>query len=159
MLRPLLLGLALLFPGLAAGQTDLALGSIAADGDTPVEITADSLSVDQDTGRAVFSGNVLVVQGDIRIGAGQVEVFYDAEGNAITRLVAGDGITFVTATEAAEAATADYDLATGLLLLSGEVLLTQGRNALSSDRMTLDLRSGTARFEGRVRTVFNPEGQ
>jgi lipopolysaccharide export system protein LptA len=159
MLRPLVLNLALLLPGLALAQTNLSLGDIATNADTPVEVTADSLAVDQDTGRAVFSGNVIVVQGDIRIGAGKVEVLYDAEGGAITRLVASDGITFATATEAAEASEADYDLATGLLILTGQVLLTQGKNALAAERMTVNLRDGSAQLDGRVRTVFVPEGQ
>ena len=159
MLRPLVLNLALLLPGLALAQTNLSLGNITINGDTPVEVTADSLAVDQDTGRAVFSGNVIVVQGDIRIGAGKVEVLYDAEGGAITRLVASDGITFATATEAAEASEADYDLARGILVLTGQVLLTQGKNALSAERMTLNLRDGSAQLDGRVRTIFVPEGQ
>jgi len=159
MLRPLVLNLALLLPGLALAQTNLSMGNITTNGDTPVEVTADSLAVDQDSGRAVFSGNVIVVHGDIRIGAGKVEVLHDAEGGAITRLVASDGITFATATEAAEASEADYDLATGLLILTGQVLLTQGKNALSAERMTLNLRDGSAQLDGRVRTVFVPEGQ
>lgn len=159
MLRPLVFCLALLPAGLAHGQTDLSLGRIATEADTPVEVTADSLQVDQDTGRAVFSGNVFVNQGDIRIRAGKVEVVYEAEGGAITRLVASGGITFATTAEAAEATAADYDIASGILVLTGDVLLTQGRNALSAERMTVNLRDGSAQLEGRVRTVFLPEGE
>jgi lipopolysaccharide export system protein LptA len=158
MLRLFLLCLALIAPGAALAQMDLSLGDVAADGTTPVEVTADSLTVDQDTGTAVFAGNVLVVQGDIRMSASQVEVFYDAEGQAITRLVADGGVTFATATEAAEAAQADYDLATGMLILTGDVLLTQGATALSAESMTVNLRDGSAQLDGRVRTVFLPEG-
>lgn len=159
MLRPLLVVLALLVPGLAQAQMDLSLGDVAADGTTPVEVTADSLTVDQDSGKAVFAGNVLVVQGDIRIGAASVEVFYDAEGSAITRLMATGGVTFATATEAAESANADYDLASGTLVLTGDVLLKQGNAALSADTMTVNLNDGTATLEGRVRTTFLPESQ
>lgn len=158
MLRQFLLCLALIVPGGAMAQMDLSLGDVAADATTPVEVTADNLTVDQDTGTAVFAGNVLVVQGDIRIGAARVEVFYDAEGAVITRLVAGGGVTFATATEAAEAAQADYDLATGMLILAGDVLLTQGNTALSAETMTVNLREGSAQLDGRVRTVFLPEG-
>jgi lipopolysaccharide export system protein LptA len=158
MLRPLLLILALLLPAAAQAQMDLSLGGVATDGSAPVEVTAASLTVDQATGRAVFSGDVLVVQGDIRIAAGTVEVIYDSESEAVSRLVASGGITFATATDAAEATDADYDLATGLLVLTGEVLLTQGNLALSAERMTVNLRDGTAQLDGRVRTVFLPEG-
>lgn len=159
MLRFLLLGLALLLPGLAAAQTDLSLGIVTVDRDSPVKVTADSTSYDLNTGRAVLSGNVIVTQGDFRIGAGQVEVFFDAETSAVTRLIATGGITFVTTTEAAEAASADYDLGTGLLLLDGGVLLSRGNTALSADRMTVNLRDGTAQLDGRVETVFFPEDE
>ena len=35
-----------------------------------MEVTSDELSIDQATGQAIFDGNVLVVQGDIRMSAG-----------------------------------------------------------------------------------------
>ena len=159
MLRPLALSLVLLLPGVGLAQTNLSLGNVGIAGDTPVKFSADSLSVDRETGRALWSGNVLVVQDEIRIGAGQVEVFSDAQGSAITRLVATGGVTFVTAAEAAEATAADYDLSTGVLVLTGEVLLTQGNNVLSAERMTVNLRDGTAQLDGQVSMVIKPEGQ
>lgn len=145
--------LALVLPALALAQ-DIALGGLTADPTAPVEVTADSLSVDRTAGTAVFTGNVVIGQGEMRIAAGQVEVFYDEASGNIARLSASGGVTFVTATEAAEAATADYDLTAGLLVLRGDVLLRQGDAALAADAMTVDLSAGTARMEGRVRTVF-----
>lgn len=159
MFRPLLLGLALAAPLAAQAQMDLSLGDAATDTGAPVEVTADSLSVDQATGTATFTGNVLVVQGDIRLSAGAVEVVYDAEGGAIARLLASGGVTFATPTEAAEAASADYDLATGLLTLTGEVLLTQGNAAIAAERMVVNLADGSAQLDGRVRTTFLPDTQ
>ena len=38
--------------------------------------------------------------------------------------------------------------------MTGDVILTQGQNALSSDSLTIDLNSGTGSLSGRVRTVF-----
>jgi len=40
--------------------------------------------------------------------------------------------------------------------MQGDVLLTQGSNALSGDRLAIDLSANTARMEGRVRTLFVP---
>ncbi|MCC5972538.1 MAG: LptA/OstA family protein [Rubellimicrobium sp.] len=151
---PFLLMALVLLPLAARAQTNIDLGGIRADPSQPVEVTADSLSVDQASRRAVFSGDVVIGQGDLRIGAGSVEVVYDEETGQIARLIASDGVTFVTATEAAEAQRADYDLITGILSLSGDVLLTQGASALSADAMTVNLNAGTAVMEGRVRTVF-----
>lgn len=147
---------------LAAQSANISLGTAAFDTGQPVEVSADSLSVDQSTGQAVFDGNVLVVQGDVRMSAGRIMVVYgqDANGAAsgIDRLEADGGVTFVTATDAAEANAAVYAVNDGTVTLTGEVLLTQGQNAISGERLVIDLSSGTGRMEGRVRTIFNTGG-
>lgn len=150
--------IALVFAVPATAQTNINLGGIAADPSAPVEVTADNLNVNQDTGSAVFSGNVVIGQGDLRLSAPSVQVTYAADSGDITRLQATGGVTFATATEAAEAQSADYNLASGLLTLNGDVLLTQGQSALSADSMVLDLNAGTAQMNGRVRTVFQQDG-
>ena len=141
----------------AAAQTDIALGGIQADSSAPVEITADSLSVDQETGIAAFSGNVLIAQGELRLSAGSVEVVYDDDSGDITRLVASGGVTFVTATDAAEAQTAVYDLAENKLTMTGDVLITQGRSAIAADSMRVNLTTGKAQLDGRVRTTLTQQ--
>jgi len=150
-------------PTLALAQGALVdLGSGAFDSGQPVEVSADSLSVDQSTGQAVFDGNVLVVQGDVRISAARVEIVYaSGEGgapNGIERLKASGGVTFVTATDAAEAQEAVYIIDSSNVVLTGGVLLTQGATAISGERLVVDLKSGSGRMEGRVRTVINSEG-
>lgn len=40
--------------------------------------------------------------------------------------------------------------------MQGKVLLTQGPNALLSERMRIDLNAGTGELEGRVQTIFVP---
>ena len=142
----------------AAAQTNINLGAINADPSAPVEITADILTVDQDTGLAVFEGNVVIGQDELRLSAARVQVTYDGVSGDITRLSASGGVTFVTATEAAESQSANYDLVAGTLLLEGEVLVTQGNSAISGDRMRVDLETGNTQIEGRVRTIFNQGG-
>jgi len=126
--------LALLLGTAANAQTNIDLGGISADPKAPVEVSADNLSVDQDSGTAVFSGNVVIGQGDLRLSAGSVRVVYSDSTGDIAQLLATDGVTLVTDSEAAEAATADYNLTTGILTLSGSVLLTQGASALSASK-------------------------
>ena len=150
--------LALLLGTAANAQTNIDLGGISADPKASVEVSADNLSVDQDSGTAVFSGNVVIGQGDLRLSAGSVRVVYSDSTGDIAQLLATDGVTLVTDSEAAEAATADYNLTTGILTLSGSVLLTQGASALSAEQMTIDLNSGRAQMSGRVRTVFQQDG-
>lgn len=151
------LALFVFFATLAAAQTNLTLGAVNADPSAPVEISADSLSVDQDTGIATFSGNVEVGQGDMRLAAAEVVVNYNDQTGEIDSLTVTGGVTFVTPTEAAEAERAEYDISGGMLVLIGDVLVTQGPSAMSADQMRIDLQTGNALMEGRVRTILNPE--
>ncbi len=144
----------LLVANASIAQTNINLGGITVDDTAAVEVAADNLSVDQDTGTAVFSGNVVIVQGEMKVSAANVEVLYAEATGSISRLVATGGVTFVTATEAAEAKNADYDLAAGTLTLTGDVLLTQGLSAISSEKMVVNIADGSAVMEGRVRTVL-----
>ncbi len=154
MTRLIAFALAMMLAAPAFAQTNINLGGIRADSSAPVEVAADSLSVDQDSGTAVFSGNVVIGQGDLRLSAGSVRVVYSEATGDIAKFDASGGVTFATATEAAEATNATYDLTTGTLTLSGNVLLTQGASALSAERMTVNVNTGDAQMTGRVRTVF-----
>lgn len=141
-----------------AAQTNVDLGGLTVDTSAPIEVTADSLSIDQDTGRAIFDGNVVVGQGTLRVTAGRVEVVYGTDTSEIAQLIASGGVTFVTESEAAEAQIASYDITTGMLTLEGDVLLTQGASAISAGRMLINVTTGTATMDGRVRTVLQQGG-
>jgi lipopolysaccharide export system protein LptA len=142
----------------AMAQTNIALGGLTVDQSAQIEVAADQRAVDQDAGTAQFSGNVVIGQGDLRLNAQRVRVVYSEASGDIALLEAQGGVTFVTATEAAEAESATYDITTGTLVLKGNVLLTQGASALSADQMTVNLSSGTAVMDGRVRTIFQQGG-
>ena len=47
-------------------------------------------------------------------------------------------------------------MATGIVEMEGDVLLTQGKNALSSQTLRIDLNAGTGILKGRVQTIFTP---
>lgn len=150
-----LLACALFASGVMAwAQTSVAFGTIRQNTDAPVEVTADELAVDQDTGTAVFTGNVLIGQGEMRLSAATVLVVYKDGRSGIERLEATGGVTLVSGLDAAESQRADYDIDTGTILMSGDVLLTQGNSALTAERMRVNLRDGTAAMSGRVKTIL-----
>lgn len=127
------------------------------DTNAPVEVTADALSINQKDGTALYTGDVLIAQGDMRLAAPRVLVIYSETAKKIQRLEATGGVTMVSGDEAAEAQRADYTLDTGIIIMTGNVLLTQGASALTSEKMTVDLETGTAQMAGRVRTVLNQD--
>ncbi|MFD2854173.1 lipopolysaccharide transport periplasmic protein LptA [Seohaeicola zhoushanensis] len=141
-----------------AQTTNLAFGAVKADTSLPVEVTADSLDVNQTDGSALFKGNVLVGQGEMKLTARQVLVVYNKDGGGIQRVEATGDVVLVSGPDAAEADRADYSIDTGVIVMTGNVLLTQGPNALTSDRATVNLATGTAQMNGRVKTVLNPKG-
>lgn len=153
---PLLLGL-FAAPVLAQGA-NVAFGTLAQDTKLPVEVTADNLAVDQETGEAVFTGNVMIGQGEMRLSAPRVLVIYLAEQKGIERMEATGGVTLVSGPDAAEADRADYNISEGTIVMTGNVLLDQGQNALSSDKMTVQLSDGTAQMSGRVKTIIQSGG-
>ena len=159
MLRVLAI-LAVMSPGPALAQAQVPFGGLEHDASLPVEITADRLDLDQAAGTAVFTGQVKVGQGTLRLAADRVEVFYDAASTEPTgkvrRMVATGNVTLANGSEAAEADHAVYEVAAGTIAMDGNVLLTQGQNALSSQRLDIDLNRGTGRLEGRVQTIFVP---
>lgn len=155
----LLLTCALGFPSLSAAQnTNVAFGAVRADPSLPVEVTADTLDVDQVSGEAVFTGNVLIGQGEMRLTAPRVLVVYSENTSGIERMEATGGVTLVSGPDAAEAERADYTIDSGVIVMSGNVLLTQGANALTADRMTVNLTDGSAQMVGRVKTILQPDG-
>lgn len=142
--------------GLSAQGTSVAFGTLRHDTDLPVEVTAEQLSVDQESGTAVFSGDVLIGQGEMRLSAARVLVVYKEGRAGIERLEATGGVTLVTGPDAAEAERAEYDIDTGVIVMTGDVLLTQGESALTAERMIVDLDDGTAQMTGRVKTILQP---
>jgi lipopolysaccharide export system protein LptA len=149
--------LGLLLAASAAAQVDIGFGGVAYDLRQPVEVTADSLTIDQSTGQAVFSGNVIVHQGDLRMSAGEVRVIYsEAEGRReVDEVVATGGVLVTRGADAAEGREARFDVASALLTMAGSVLVTQGPTAVAGDRMVVNMRTGSGSVEGRVRTVLD----
>lgn len=159
--RALLIGVPLAFFAIAAQAqgTNVAFGAIKADPTLPVEVTADSLDVDQQSGRAEYIGNVVVGQGEMRMSANRLLVVFSDKENAIQRLEATGDVILVSGPDAAEAERAEYTIDSGVIVMTGDVLLTQGQNALTSDSMTVNLTTGTAQMAGRVKTILNTDEQ
>lgn len=149
-----------LVSGIAVAQGgQVAFGNIQENDGLPIEVTADNLDVNQNDGTAVFTGNVVIGQGSMRLSAPEVLVVYLENQSGIERLKATGGVTLVSGDDAAEASNADYNLETGLINMRGNVLLIQGPSAVAAEAMTVNTRSGTANMSGRVKTVLQQGGE
>jgi lipopolysaccharide export system protein LptA len=149
--------LALVGPVQAEGAK-IAFGDLAQDTTLPVEVTSETFTVNNADGTAIFSGNVVVIQGDMKLSAAEVRVRYNAGQTAIDQLIASGGVTIANLADAAEAREAVYTIESGVIVLTGDVLLTQGPSAMAGQKLTVNLKDGTGVMEGRVTTTFVPGG-
>lgn len=158
LLRIMLLFALASFPLTAMAQGfKVAFGQMEQDSDLPVEVTADSLSVNQNDGSAVFSGNVSISQGDMKMTADKVDVHYHAESQGIARLVATGDVLLIQGQDIAEAQAADYNIDNGTVRMTGDVTVVQANNTITADEMIVNLTDNTAQMHGRVKTILRTE--
>ncbi|ABS61817.1 Cell envelope biogenesis YhbN [Parvibaculum lavamentivorans DS-1] len=170
-------GLAVAVPADAqtAGEGGGALGGFRTDPDKPIEVEADSLEVEDTKSTATFIGNVRVAQGEIRMKADRIVVFYaprSSNGSGIERLRA-TGNVFVSSPDeqSASGEWANYLIATREIEMGDAVVLRQGENVIRGAKLFVDLNSGRARVvgggtgvsgetggTGRVKGLFQPGG-
>jgi len=149
----------------AGAQGKGPFGGFKHDSSAPIEIASDSLEVQEAKHLAIFAGNVDAVQGTLHLTADTLNVTYAAEqGNsgtgAIQHMRAEGHVFLSNASETAQGAWAEYDVAGGTMRMGGNVVLTQGDNAISGQSLFINLDAGTGKIEGgtstRVKSVFTP---
>jgi lipopolysaccharide export system protein LptA len=162
---------ALLLGGTAAtAQTP---GTLTHDTSQPINVSADRLEVREDGKTAVFSGHVEAVQGDMKLTASEIRVYYrpgSTSGTAgkggntsqfITRIDATGDVAIETPQESAKGDWAIYDVDQNILTLGGSIEITRGENKVQGQRLVLDMGSGRTQIEsgdgtGRVKGTFSP---
>lgn len=158
-----------LLTGTAAAQTSTAF---QLSGDEPVQIEADRLDVRDSEGKAVFSGNVEVVQGEISLRASEMTVSYAREGQTgsaagglgsagnIRRIDATGGVLVRSGDQVATGDSGAFDMASETVTLSGdEVVLTDAGNVIRGCRLVIAMATGNAQVEpcadgGRVQLLL-----
>ena len=154
-----------------------ALQGFSQNKDKPIQIEAQQLDVRDKDKVAIFSGNVVVVQGDTTMKCKTLHVFYDQDegkGTApkstmkaaqpgpggkqsIKRLEARGGVIVIQKEQTATGETGIFEMKTNTVTLVGGaqgVVVTQGTNVLRGDRLIVDLATSAARVEsGKGKTV------
>lgn len=143
----------------------------------PIKIDADHLDVFDKEGRAVFSGNVVAVQGDSTMNCTLMTVMYDqnrrqADGSksvmptqgtddsSIKKIDCKGPVTIVSKTQVATGNDATFDREANKIYLIGDAALSDGPNVTRGERVVYDLNTGIANVEtkpgGRVKALFVP---
>lgn len=142
--------------GAALAQTTVTTGLIA-DTTQPIEVEADQLSVDQTTGVAVFSGNVRVKQGELRVTAPKATLTYNEDRTEIQTVHLEGGVILTNGVEVVQGQDAVYTVPEGVVVLTGDVVVTQGPSTIAGPKLTYNLDTGSGLMDGgRVQSVFVP---
>lgn len=151
--------LALLVPALAWG--------LASDRDQPINISADSATLDEKAGTAIYEGNVHLHQGTLQLRGSKMTV--QLNNNRIELItIEGQPASFsqrpddADTDQQAEAGHIEYHAREQLLiLLDKAVIRQQGSEEFSSDRIEFNLRDNTVKAggsngDGRVHIILQP---
>ena len=143
----------------------------------PVSIEADKLVYFDKEQKAIYTGNVVVIQGDSKMTCSELTIYMDkgaAPGDAapasdaaksgaagsssrVRHLDAGGPVTVISKTQVATGDRAAYDKPQNKVWLLGNVTLSDGGNVTKGDKLTYDLTTGEATIDaGRVKGLFVP---
>ena len=130
------------------------------DSNAPVDVSADRIEVQDRADRAMFSGNVHVVQGDLTLDTTRLTVAYSSAGKIqIRRLDAAGGVTVKSPSETARGDFGVYDLDRKLITLVGAVRLDRANSNVLGSRLVIDLTSGRAVMDGGAAGVGQSGGR
>ena len=144
------------FTAWAAAASDVGLGK------GPIHIAADQLrGQNKPVQEAVYSGNVVLQQGDLIIHAAQLTIH--AQAGKIEKAVAtGSPVSFTmsSAERHGYSQRLSYEPGSGRIVLTGDAHLWQGKNEVAGNQVVYLLHSQqtevTATPGQRVRSVFYP---
>jgi len=134
-----------------------------------IQVTADRLVAETKSHFADFIGGVHAVQGDTVITCDRLRVYYDqpkagdpSQQGAIQKLEADGNVVIHSQEKVAVAPRAVYEMATGVVVLSGPgSRVTEGANTISGDKISLyrnqDRMVVERGSDKRVEAVFFPE--
>ncbi|MFC4175212.1 LptA/OstA family protein [Microvirga sp. GCM10011540] len=142
----------------------------------PIKIDADRLDVFDKEGRAVFTGNVVAVQGESTMNCSLMTVYYEqqnregggaatpgpqgADDSSIKKIDCEGPVTIVSKTQVATGNNATFDRVSNKIFLTGNAALSDGPNVTRGERVVYDINTGVANVEtkpgGRVRALFVP---
>lgn len=159
------------------------LTNLGGDSRDPIKIDADRLDVKDKENTAVFSGNVVAVQGKTTIRCSKMTIVYDSrnqpgaasEGPAraqaptqrnapaasgdtgVRRLECEGPVTVTSEDQVATGQRAVFDRERDLVIMTGQVALAKGQNVTRGERLTYNTKTGIANIEGgRVQGFFVP---
>lgn len=149
--------------GLVLVTSAYAAPDMKADSKKPIDITADALEVQQDKQMAIFSGNVVALQGAMKLTSSVMKVYYRSGDKTksgeqgISKIEVEGNVFLKTAEETARGQKGIYDVDKERLTLIGDVVLTHGESVVKGESLEYDVAAGRSRIIGG--TSVTTQGQ
>ncbi len=157
------LGVFLLAAGAASAQVTGGFGLSKKDMSAPINVSADRFDADLNAKTGVYSGNVVVSQGEMKLRADKVRV--NVISGKPDKILASGNVVFAAPSGNAQGDTGVYDVAPRLITLTGRVVLTKDKNVMRGSTLTVNLATGQAQLGAkalpgqRVQGSFTPPPQ
>lgn len=138
--------------------------ALKGDTDQPINIESGSQSLDMETNTVVFSDNVIITQGSIKVNAARVTITRQ-EGKKEVIDATGGPVTFQQTLDNGKPVrgkgnSVHYDLATEFLILTGNAELKQENSFIRAEKITYDVKKqqlkASSGGKSRVKTVLYP---
>ena len=129
-----------------------------------IQIEADTLEVRDSEKIAVYSGNVRVRQGDTLLRTSHLRIHYSGNieqnvpGGSVRRIEATGKVVVTANGQTASGDTAVFEMATDIITLTGNVVLSEAGNVVKGEKLVVNLKTKKAQMAGgRVQTLFTPQ--
>jgi lipopolysaccharide export system protein LptA len=161
-------GLAAAGAAAAQQQTSDLFSGFQTNSKDPVHIDADSLDIREDGNQriSVFSGGVVVKRGPTTMKAKTIKLYSDkqqkTQGSAFSRIEAAGPVYVNSADQTVTGDSAVVDMATQIITLTGNVVLTRGKTDVAKGSvLVVNLKTGAANFKNepgkRIQIVIQPD--
>ena len=166
---------ALLGTGLGAGAADAQL----ANGNGPIDVTADQLEMVDAQHLAIWRGNVEAVQQGNRLVSDVMNVYFSGttagstakpapkpagaapgigqDWGSVKTLVADGHVFYVSTQQTARGNHAVYEVEPDTITMTGDVVVVQGANVIKGDKLVIQVKTGHADVISNVTGRSKPE--
>ena len=169
--------------GLAVGFSAPALAQLSSSSNSPVDVTADQLEAQPQQCLAIYRGNVEALQGTSRLRTNLLNIYAKAgpaqaqpapgggpssKCGALDRMEAHGSVYYMTPSEVVKGDDAVYLADAKTITLTGDVVVSQGKNVVVGNRLVINTDTQQATMESnakgagvanRVRSVLYPGSQ
>jgi len=137
------------------------------DRNKPIDVTADSASIDDNRGTTVLTGKVKIIQGTMQITANKLVVQRDKKGDISTMVATGNLAHFTQQQQAGGAYSKawgkkmTYSIAEQTVTITGDAKVSKSADTFSGETVVYHMDKALVKASGskqRIKMIIQPKG-